>query len=689
MVRRQEAPRPRAEWCMARVMALFAMCLLWTQGLASRGCQGWDEARVLRFGESPFADMLALMSHGDPTEFEVLFPRLEQPANATSGAHWEGLGMSLSPTLRVIGFTRKSDGSLLPAEASGMIHIGDTLVAVNGIRINSPPQLGQVDSPANESADVSTAHSDGRHRPFSFQPSELHDAQSRIRAAAMGSLAPVLTFYPKLAPLRELALPDDYSVVFDGSKPLGIVVDSLLYVMHVLDGRIWPGGDPDEPWARDLPQDEGLGFPSNLHRILRLLSENRHPSLSQAALVNQISPGDRIIGLDGVSLLQLPPSTAREALHKAFRPALETQARKLVCRSSGSAASSRCREEPVLTPPTRRVVTFRPRVDPSAKRFQPYVRGSSEAFQPPSQAWQAPNVRAAPVNGLQYIPSSKLSCGLRGCSFGLPRGYLRLITRADVAQWRVERVDPTKLPPELVHPVGAENQVVALPHPPPRGEVVVEFRSALFGGRFHCRARPVVVAVPIDACTRLRNRNRVAGAVLLARRGKCQFAMKASHAVAAGASALVVMDNEPGYPVAMPAPSALFGPAVAELSQLASAMIDYHSAEAVLRALELATTSHYLAQFATDPDPLADLCLPERQALLASPPSDDTGRVPTRHLPVSVLGSRQEPDWGNAHDALSTVTESASVIREERSATDSFVASWKRSHERPPDPPLE
>jgi len=173
--------------------------------------------------------------------------------------------------------------------------------------------------------------------------------------------------------------------------------------------------------------------------------------------------------------------------------------------------------------------------------------------------------------------------------------------------------------------------------------------------------------------------------VLLARRGNCQFAVKAGHAAAAGASAIVIMDSEPAALLSMSAPHPQQGPLISELSHMAAAMIDHHSGNRILAAIESGTSSNLLVQFASDPSPANDICLPERQAALAVPPVDPSGRLPFRSLPRSVLGQGEQRE----QRMLAGLEEQASAPQEERSATDAFVASWKRIHERPVDPPFE
>jgi hypothetical protein len=66
----------------------------------------------------------------------------------------------------------------------------------------------------------------------------------------------------------------------------------------------------------------------------------------------------------------------------------------------------------------------------------------------------------------------------------------------------------------------------------------------------------VVVADPIDACTELNNRDDVKGKVVLIKRGKCYFHLKADSAESAGAAGVIIFNNnrgQPPFPMAAPA----------------------------------------------------------------------------------------------------------------------------------------
>ena len=62
---------------------------------------------------------------------------------------------------------------------------------------------------------------------------------------------------------------------------------------------------------------------------------------------------------------------------------------------------------------------------------------------------------------------------------------------------------------------------------------------------------PLVIAAPDNGCTALTNASAVSGSLALVDRGTCSFSTKIRNAQAAGAVGVVVVNNQPGDPVAM------------------------------------------------------------------------------------------------------------------------------------------
>jgi hypothetical protein len=215
--------------------------------------------------------------------------------------------------------------------------------------------------------------------------------------------------------------------------------------------------------------------------------------------------------------------------------------------------------------------------------------------------------------------------------------------------------------------------------------MAVPFKAALFGARFMCRARPVVVAVPITACQQLRNAQRVAGAVVVVRRGECMFAYKAQMAADAGAAALVVVDLDGGGGrlTAMPAPAPGMGPRMADLDALAACMVSRPSGELLLQELERAASSSLLVQFGSALEPENDVCLPVRQAALSQRPVSAPGRSQDPLPLLSPDRHTQDPphadgEWQGSATVAQITLDGASVLPEAEGRAGTVQAQEQR-----------
>merc|ERR1711871_170096 len=78
------------------------------------------------------------------------------------------------------------------------------------------------------------------------------------------------------------------------------------------------------------------------------------------------------------------------------------------------------------------------------------------------------------------------------------------------------------------------------------------YLTALFGADMPCQRLPVVIAEPLDACSKITNAPELHGSLTLVMRGGCFFADKATNVQEAGAAGLLVINSGPGL-VRMPA----------------------------------------------------------------------------------------------------------------------------------------
>lgn len=699
-------------------------------------CGSIHATERLTVATNPFRLVDASETVDSYLEFDVVLP----PRSAANGLHEDSMGLSLSPSLMVVGFVRTAEGAMLAAEQSGMINVGDELVAVNGMRAR---ELSRV----RKGAGGLQRHMGRLFEAAGVAFEEISEGplegpwvlQRQLRAAASGKLPIVLTLLARRdKPVPGLHVPGDYSVAVDASLPLGLLVDGALFIRHVLDGRAWPGGDSNAQWSRGasaaLPARSGSGDATTGRETRRAelqFSRMGHRALGPLARLAAVMPGDRVVAVDGRALLAdgVSLADARHSLaallNASALPSVEvtcsgpTTAMAAGDDAPGSPSGTVCGETRVERPPRRVVLTLRPplpwhsimpsQTTPSATiaTSEPTNQpgGDDTVGKPPDKhvlhnddsgdlnpRFSHPELRALPplphLSGgrspLQellrdvppamrsHLPTAKLSCGLRGCLFGAPSGVLRLLTRPQAAAWHSERArtgpvggphgaaDPRGLPRGTGRGGSAglaslaqlasggrspadRGRALAVPENlPPVGLLALPFKAALFGGRFMCRARPVVVAVPMTACERLRNGRQAAGAVLVVRRGGCIFAQKAQMAADAAAAALVVLDFEgsSGRLSAMPAPPPGHGPRLGDLDAVSAAMISGRSGELLLREMEAGVGSALLAQFGTAVDPADDLCLPARQAALSTRPALAPGRSKD---PMPLLGDRREP----------------------------------------------
>jgi len=677
-----------------RVAALWAVIAAWCCSIAAAAadvpptCTSPPGAKRLNFKADPYRELHHAQAFGDPAEFDVVLPPLS--ADAEAG---EGVGLSLSPDLVVVGFVRSAGGELLAAERTGLVRVGDGLRAVNGVRVDDIVRL--------------RSGAEGSHGVFrrlclaaGVRVEEVprgpvdgpQVVQALLRGAAKGPLPTVLTMAArggKVAP--GLAVPGDYAVRVDASRPLGLVLDGSLVVRRVLDGRTWPGADGGAQWEagwdtpgsgtrgredsggggggggeEDEEDEEEDGTPAAVVReAKRLFASMGHAALGQLARVGRVMPGDRVVAVGDRSLLgmRVPDAVSlfRDTFNASGRPSVE-----LRCGGSGDGAGAltHCSEVRIDRPPRPVVLTLRPpmpwadvtprpppgpRVDGAGS-----TPGGYGAEEEAAELAAAPAPPVPPLPDLvrrrsagavaearmrRHLPKAKLACGIRGCAFAASDGVLRALSRADAVDWWLERAQRWVPGEGAVGPGGALRPVARMP---PRGAVVAPFRAALFGGRFLCRARRLVAAVPLRACEPLLNADAVRGSVVLVLRGGCSFAGKAEMAARAGAAAVVVVDSSPGRLLSMPAPAPGTGPSVGETDAVGVAMVSSASGARLLRALETATSGSLLAQFGTAASPEEDVCHPLRQRALSRPP-----RAAHRELlapePRSVLEAAAAP----------------------------------------------
>ena len=451
----------------------------------------------------------------------------------------------------------------------------------------------------------------------------------------------VLRFHVALGDARSRPDSHDFVVTLNGLAPLGLRVTEDLFV----DSFTSPGRDG---------------------------------TVSQAARARVIAIGDRIVALDGISLLDVPHAVALDALRRAFQPAPLEQLR---CRAVPSQSQSHallhhhpaspyCAYERLPQPWKPRTLTLRPAglaafvLDPWATSTEPIVN-DTEPHQSSSSSL------ASSAGNLVGPTASQVVCGDFTCGFSSSAGVLRVLPRRDALAWR-----------RTLQPTATETL--------PAATLTLPFVTGLFGGRLLCGPRPLAKPQPPDACSPITAPKRIRGTVVLVERGGCFFATKARHVQEAGGVAMLVGNDDGGPPVRMPPPGPEQGGGAEDVHIGIGMVAQALATRLAARAGDDGTFPGWWGVIGSHPDANRDVCSPAAQEAIASVQraahrrtlsrAGVGGGIPLRIRPVPLDGPGESNGRGEGTDSSSgslATGETAAMDRHGRSqfARDSEIGA--------------